>query len=192
MRTAAAILAAGASRRLGQPKQLVQFQGSPLIRHIATIALSTQGHATAVVLGAEAARVEAALAGVACERLNNPQWQEGMAASIRVAARWAQDRGHDALLLLTCDQLRLTAAHIDQLWDTWRARPHAPVASAYAATIGIPAVFPRADYPALLQLRGDRGAASLLRARDVSQVPWPAGSDDLDTPRDLAQLDDPP
>jgi len=188
MHVGCAILAAGASRRLGQPKQLVEVEGEPLVRRAARLARSAGCADVAVVIGCQGASVAAAMSGVRCELLDNFDWSEGIAASIRVAARWAEQRDFAALMLLVCDQLNLSAAHLSQLWSEWQAAPESAVASVYAHVLGVPAIFPRADYPALSQLRGDQGAARLLRARPTTQVAWPAGEAELDTPDDLAKL----
>lgn len=183
-----AILAAGASRRLGEPKQLVRLHDQPLIRRVADIAAAVGGADLAVVVGAEAERVKAALQGVACDCLDNAAWSDGIASSIQVAVRWAQLRELSALMLLACDQARLTAEHVLQLWAAWERAPLVPAASEYAQTLGVPAIFPSSYYPALLSLSGDRGAAKLLKAGAVTRVPWPDGAVDLDTPEDLARL----
>ncbi|HTU60468.1 MAG TPA: nucleotidyltransferase family protein [Polyangiales bacterium] len=188
MLTGCAILAAGASRRLGQPKQLVEIAGQPLVRRVTQLARKGGCEHIGVVIGCQGAEVAAALSGASCELLENTDWAEGIAASVRVAARWAEDRGFAALMLLVCDQLNLSAAHLAQLWTMWRAAPETAVASAYAGTLGVPAIFPRVDYAALLQLRGDQGAARLLRARPAKQIAWPEGEAELDTPEDLAKL----
>lgn len=183
-----AVLAAGASRRLGQPKQLLVVDREPLIRYVAKVAAAGGGADVAVVLGAEAERVKGALQGVSCECLDNVAWPQGIASSIQTAVRWAEVRELDALMLLVCDQARLTAQHVSQLWAAWQRAPLLPVASEYAQTLGVPAIFPASYYPALLSLQGDRGAAKLLAGDAVTRVPWPDGAFDLDTPADLARL----
>lgn len=190
MQVGCAILAAGASRRLGQPKQLVLIEGQPLVRHVVLLAQAAGCEQVAVVLGCHAQQVAAALSGMPCQLLDNVDWAEGVAASVRSAARWAEDQRFTALMLLVCDQLQLSAAHLVQLWSEWHAAPEIPVASAYAGTLGVPAIFPRAYYAALLQLRGDQGAGRLLRsgASRVTQIAWPAGESELDTPDDLTKL----
>lgn len=190
MHVGCAILAAGASRRLGQPKQLVEVAGQPLVRRAALLARAAGCEQIAVVVGCGAAQVAAAVSGAPCELLDNPAWQEGVAASVRTAARWAESQGFAALMLLVCDQLRLNAAHLQQLWSSWQADPGATVASSYGGTLGVPAIFPRAQFAALLQLHGDQGAARLLRAEPtrVLQLAWPDGEVELDTPDDLAKL----
>jgi molybdenum cofactor cytidylyltransferase len=190
MQVGCAILAAGASRRLGQPKQLVEIAGQPLVRRAALLARAPGCEHVGVVLGCHGLEVAAALSGVSCELLDNAEWAEGVAASVRSAARWADQRGFAALMVLVCDQINLSAAHLSQLWSVWQAAPETAVASAYADTLGVPAIFPRAYYTALSQLQGDQGAARLLRSgqQHVTQVAWPEGEAELDTPDDMAKL----
>lgn len=183
-----AILAAGGSRRLGQPKQLVALRGEPLVRRTAALAEAVGCEGVAVVVGCEAERVAAALHGLACVQLENTAWQEGIASSIRVAVRWAQARELDALMLLVCDQTRLSADVLLQLWAAWAASPKLAAAAAYADALGVPAIFPRAYYPALSALEGDRGAARLLHGVALTRVVWPEGVHDVDTPSDLEHL----
>jgi CTP:molybdopterin cytidylyltransferase MocA len=176
---AGVILAAGASTRMGAPKQLLALGGEPLVRAIAREALASRCTRVAVVLGAHADAIAPALDGLAVTIVRNEQWQEGMASSVRCAAAWAGEA--DALLLMVCDQPRLTAAHLDALIA---AGPFA--ASAYAGTLGVPALLPRRMYGALLRSEGDRGARGLLAG--ATPVPWPDGELDLDTPTDTRRL----
>ena len=110
-----AVLAAGASRRLGRPKQLVLVDGVSLIRHAALAATQARFARVAIVLGANAADVALALEGLDVERVDNPDWAEGMAASVRVAAAWARRHALDALLVAVADQPRLSSLHLDAL-----------------------------------------------------------------------------
>jgi molybdenum cofactor cytidylyltransferase len=111
----------------------------------------------------------------------NPDWEEGMAASIRVAVSWAEQRKSDALLLALCDQPRLSAAHLDRLIAEFE-RTGLPVASYYAHKSAVPALFPRSLFEALASLRGDSGARELLNdGRRLSRVSWADGEFDVDT-----------
>jgi CTP:molybdopterin cytidylyltransferase MocA len=180
-----ALLAAGTSRRLGRPKQLVSWEGEPLLRRVAAAACASRAAAVTVVLGAEADRIRPALEGLPLEVLANPAWAEGMASSIRTAVTWARRRGCDALLLAVGDQPRLTAAHLDALIAASAAGERA-VASAYDGALGVPALFPAATFDALAALTGDTGARHLLRRReDLVSVAWPDGARDVDTAADL-------
>jgi CTP:molybdopterin cytidylyltransferase MocA len=183
-RVVCAVLAAGASTRLGRPKQLVAVDGEPLLGRTLRVARASRAEAVAVVLGASRDAIEAAIDFTGVAVLRNDAWPEGMASSIRAAVAWATSEGAAGLLLLVCDQPRLTASHLDALLEQFSAQGRT-VGSAYRETIGVPAVFGRAQFEGLASLRGDRGARALLREPDVLAVAWPDGVFDVDTPADL-------
>ena len=119
------------------------------------------------------------LDGLPVASLANVLWTEGMASSIRCAVAWAVRSSCEALLVALCDQPRLTAAHLETLLQVYRRSP-GPVASRYAGTLGAPAIFDRASFPALFALTGDAGASRLLAS--ATPVDWPDGALDVDTP----------
>lgn len=189
MSVACAVLAAGASSRLGQPKQLVSAFGQPLVvRALQQLTAAGCGPA-GVVLGCQHERVAALLGHTAAVLLDNPDWEEGIASSVRVAVHWAAALGCEALLLAACDQPLLTSSHVQALQTRWRAESCTAVASAYQGRRGVPVLFARTWFPRLLSLRGDRGAAALLQDDpEVAVVDWPDGAFDVDTTADLARL----
>ncbi|MCE5233747.1 MAG: nucleotidyltransferase family protein [Mizugakiibacter sp.] len=176
------LLAAGASRRLGRPKQLVAIDGEPLVRRAARLALATVPADAVVVLGADATAVAAAVRGLAVRPLRAPGWEHGMGASLRAGLDALAPACAGALVLL-CDQPALDAAHLEALLAAWRLDPAGAAASAYAGVLGVPAVLPRAWFPHV-DAGADRGARDLLRSRAaaVRAVPRAALADDLDTP----------
>jgi CTP:molybdopterin cytidylyltransferase MocA len=181
-----AILAAGASRRLGRPKQLVTVGGQTLLRRAALEACASACARVAVVLGAEADLIFPTLLGLPVTRVDNEGWHEGMASSIRRAVSWAEHTGSEGLILCVCDQLKLEAAHLDRLIAAYRGNPTSMVGSAYAGVCGVPALFARDRFAALHRLQGDRGATGLLRDDPQTvAVPWEAGVLDLDSESDL-------
>ncbi|MEI9954222.1 MAG: nucleotidyltransferase family protein [Pseudomonadota bacterium] len=181
VRVACAVLAAGASRRLGHPKQLTLHRGEPLVRLAAQCACQSRASAAAVIVGAHAGSVRAALGTLPIEVVLNPDWELGMAASIRVAVAWAEQRGSDALLLALCDQPRLSAAHLDGLIGEFE-RKRLPVCSYYAHKNAVPALFPRVSFGELAMLDGDGGASPLLNdGRPLSRLSWAEGEFDIDT-----------
>ncbi|HEX3855038.1 MAG TPA: nucleotidyltransferase family protein [Polyangiaceae bacterium] len=180
-KVACALLAAGASRRLGQPKQLLLYRGQPLVRLAAQAVWQSRASACALVVGAHGAAVRAALGALPFELLDNPDWEQGLASSVRVAAAWAGDCNCDALLLTLCDQPRLSAAHLDRLIAEFE-RTGRCVASGYAEKNGVPALLPKACFAALAGLGGDAGASRLLNGSlPVGTVAWPEGELDVDT-----------
>ncbi len=182
-RVLCAVLAAGAARRFGGPKQLAVVGGQPMLRRIAEAATQSACARTGVVLGARAEAVAAALRGLAVDRIDNAAWAEGMAASIRAAVNWARQAGADALLLALGDQPALGREHLDALVRTSDGGRRT-VASRYEGVLGPPALFPAAWFGKLAALSGDAGARGLLReaGADVVAVDWPAGAADLDVP----------
>jgi CTP:molybdopterin cytidylyltransferase MocA len=141
-----------------------------------------------VVLGASEARIQPVLAGLRAEPIANVVWEEGVASSIRCAARLATRRGVGALILALGDQPALTGAHLDRLAAEHR-RGAKVAASRYAGTLGVPALFDRTFLWELLALQGDTGAKSLLRRLSgVTAIDWPEGELDIDTAEDVAAL----
>ena len=187
MNVTAVILAAGASSRLGRPKQLVQFQGESLLRRAAGTACASRAREVLVIIGYDAASMRSELEGLRARVLENPLWRDGISSSIRHAANSLSPASDGALLML-CDQPRLTASHLDALIDAFVRKPDRPVASAYGGSAGVPALFPRALFGELLLLKGDRGAKQVLLAHreELVTLPWPDGTVDVDTAPDAS------
>ena len=183
------ILAAGGSRRLGTPKQMVSDpSGETLIARAARTALAAACGPVLVVLGASADTIRPALAGLPVTIAVNFDWERGMAASLQTGLAALGDA--DAALVMLCDQPAVTPALLGQMAETYRDTGHALVACDYGAVIGVPALFGPALFPALRALRGEEGARQVIKHYDGprSLVPFPEGVWDIDTPADLAGL----
>ncbi|HJV23688.1 MAG TPA: nucleotidyltransferase family protein [Holophagaceae bacterium] len=182
---AAIVLAAGASRRLGQPKQLVALAGEALLRRAVRMALEAGCGAVIPVLPREHDRYLAVLEGLAVSPCINLQAEEGMGASIRAGAG-ALPAEAEGALLMTVDQVAVDAQLLRRLMAAWRQEPHRPAGCVYEGHVGIPALFPRSRFPGLRACKGDQGAKGLLGG--ALHVPFPRGGEDLDTPEDLRRL----
>jgi xanthine/CO dehydrogenase XdhC/CoxF family maturation factor/CTP:molybdopterin cytidylyltransferase MocA len=189
--SAVVILAAGGSRRLGRPKQLVEIAGRSLVRRAAEAALSAGSGSVYVVVGAEVAGVRAELDGLPVEVVLNDAWREGMASSIRVAieAIERRERPVETLVLMLCDQPGVSGDVLRRLLEAYRATRAPVVASRYPEGPGVPALFHAELFPALKSLGGDVGARQLIRHLDRDVVTIPFGlTDDVDTPADVERV----
>jgi CTP:molybdopterin cytidylyltransferase MocA len=198
MAVAAVILAAGASSRLGEPKQLVVLAGERLLDRAVRLAAEAGCDPVVVVLGARAEEIRTACSLGTANVVINEDWAQGMASSIRCGIAEAHSR--DGAIVMTCDQPAVTAAHLRQLTlcDTHgdTAHDNAPfgrvtmgnpgeaVASSYAGRRGVPAYFPAGYFSVLSELAGDSGARVLLET--AASIDLPGGELDIDTPEALA------
>lgn len=187
-RIAGLVLAAGASTRLGQPKQLLRLHGELLVERAIRIVREAGADPVFVVLGAGYEPIFEAVSAIMPPPrvLLNRRWQEGMSTSVALGGAAAERDGADDLLVLTCDQIAVTAAHLRALIEASH-REHV-VASFYRESRGVPALFPEFSFHALQALTGDRGARELLQQADVLSVPFPEGDLDIDTPDDLRRV----
>lgn len=190
------ILAAGASTRLGHPKQLLPYQGKPLIQQMADVAIAAGCQPVGVVLGAAADRIEPHVAHLNLHLIRNPHWPTGMASSIQCGLRELLIHAPDlaAIVLMVCDQPLISAPLIQQLIASYHHSKQPIVAAEYAGILGVPALFDKAFFPALAALQGDRGARPLIRQhRDQCLgIPFAEGAIDLDTPQDVERFSQPP
>ena len=187
----AVILAAGASSRMGRPKQLLEYNGLTLVRRAALAARDAGCDPVVVVTGADAEELEKELRELNLQEANNPAWESGMGSSIRagIQAVKANDK-ITAVVLMLCDQPFVTSNVLSALIAAHRKTGREIVASSYGGTIGVPALFGKAFFTELLRLEGEAGAKQVIQ-RDLTQVhllPFPQGEIDIDTPADFARL----
>ncbi|MBS1120290.1 MAG: hypothetical protein H6Q90_2518 [Deltaproteobacteria bacterium] len=186
---AIAVLAAGGSRRLGRPKQLVEWGGIALVHRIAATCIDARIGPVGVVLGANAAAVEHALGELRVARIANASWEDGIASSIRAAVAWAVTSNAGALVIVLGDQPLLTTAHVAALRDAWLLESAPIAASRYANVLGAPAIFDRSRWPQLTALSGDQGAGKLVHAEPAAvAIDWAGGAFDVDTVDDVETL----
>jgi molybdenum cofactor cytidylyltransferase len=192
VRFGAVILAAGASSRMGTPKQLLLVDGKPLLIRAVDAVLATEAWPVVVVLGANAEQIRPTLARLPVLIAENAAWAEGMASSIRTGVGTLQQfsRALDAALIALCDQPAFSAKTVSQLVDSFRTAKVGIVAARYGARQGAPALFSRAHFATLAALTGEEGARALLNgdSSQVAAVDLPELALDIDTPADFAAL----
>jgi molybdenum cofactor cytidylyltransferase len=179
---AAVVLAAGASTRLGEAKQLVMLGGETLLERAVRVAREAGCLPVVVVVGAEYVRVLGTNVLGDAVPVINEEWEEGMASSIRLGVRALEFAARDAegVLLMTCDQPAVTVKHLRRLMTRAEVK-----ASRYAGRNGVPAFFPKKYFPTLMELKGDVGARGLLAEAPYEELE--NGELDVDTAADLAR-----
>jgi molybdenum cofactor cytidylyltransferase len=187
------LLAAGAARRFGSPKQLARLAGEPLLLRAVTRATEVAGQAVSVVLGAHAADIAPLLRHSPASVVINRQWEEGLASSLRAGVA-SLPGSTEAVLVMLADQVAVTGFDLRRLIASWQQQPDCIVAASYEGQTGVPAIFPSHCFPALLELRGDVGARQVLHrmADRCVRISMPNASVDVDTPADLQKLEPPP
>ncbi len=192
---AAIVLAAGESGRLGRPKQLLAYRGRTLVRHVVECAAAGGCDPVLVVLGARAREVGHEVEQTAAHAVLNPRWSEGLGSSVRAGVEalqsgWPQAAG---VLLLACDQPRITADLVRGLLEQLAEPGRRIVACSYAGTVGVPALFDRSLFPELAALAGPGGAKAVIRSHwaELTRWPWPDGAFDIDVTADVEDLDRP-
>lgn len=177
--TAAVILAAGASTRLGQPKQMVRIQGETLLDRAVRVAREAGCEPVVVVLGAFAEEIVAACELAGASVLVNEGWGEGMGSSLRVGIGAVASA--DGAVVMTCDMPGVTAEHLLALMAAGVV-----MASRYEGRNGVPAYFPGSAFAALLKVEGDVGAREVLRG--AGSVELMGGEMDVDTAEDWSRV----
>ncbi|NNJ13525.1 nucleotidyltransferase family protein [Chloroflexales bacterium ZM16-3] len=184
------LLAAGTSSRMGKPKQLLEWGGRPLVRHVAEQALASQMTGLVIVIGAAANAVRAALVGLDGPVLivENPDYASGQASSLRAGLSALPGTARAAMVLLV-DQPLVTPALIDQIIAGYGTNPQAlALIPSYRGRRGNPVLLAHGLFEELRTLKGDVGARDVLarHAAEVAQIAVddPAVTTDMDTPED--------
>lgn len=187
--TAGIILAAGASSRLGKPKQVLPWRGEPLVRHVARTVLSAGLQPVVVVTGYSATEVNAAVQDLPVSVVNNPDWQSGQSTSIKVGLTSVPVRCGSTLFLLA-DQPQLSIELVRGLVELHTQTLSPLVAPLIDGQRGNPVLFDKATFEDLNQLIGDTGGRALFAHYSVAWLPWYDDMQnlDVDTPEDYQRL----
>ncbi|GIL00228.1 MAG: 4-diphosphocytidyl-2C-methyl-D-erythritol kinase [Alphaproteobacteria bacterium] len=189
-RIAAVILAAGRSTRMGANKLVATLDGRPVVAHVADAALASSAAEVVAVVGHEAERVRACLAGKALRFVDNPGHAGGLSTSL-VAGIGAVCEDCDGAVVLLGDMPRISAAMIDRMIAAAEASAaDAVIVATHGGRRGNPVLWPRCHFKRLMQATGDSGGRALigeLGDRVVAVELGEAAGFDLDTPAELAE-----
>jgi molybdenum cofactor cytidylyltransferase len=183
----AILLAAGESKRMGRPKQLLEWRGKTLLQHSLESLINSDADEIILVLGHEADRIRKSLSALPIKTVINPDYKQGMASSLRHGLL-AMDRGSEAFLVLLADQPGIGPEVINILIRTFQqADPkRGIVRPVYRGLQGHPVLIGVRYLQEALQLQGDVGARRILmnHPEDILEI-------DLDRDAVLKDIDTP-
>lgn len=186
------VLAAGASRRMGEAKQLLKLDGKSLIRRAVETALAADRSPVTVVLGANFDSVKSEIEDLDCSIVKNDEWKTGISSSIKAGLKKTLEiaPGISAVIFALADQPFVTAGHFDLLIEKFHETGKPIIAARYLETAGVPALFARRMFPALMKLDGDRGAGRIIKESPAltEYVFLPEAATDIDTITDLESV----
>lgn len=184
------ILAAGASTRMGEAKQNLSFKGLTLLQTAVKTALSTKANVVGVVLGANADAISPTISDQPVLVFKNVNWAEGMGTSISFGLNelLKLKPALSSVLFMLTDQPLVDYGFINKLID--QADEGKIIASSYNDTLGPPVLFDRQFFNDLLAMTGNEGAKKIIQKNQkaVTEIPFPLGAFDIDTPEDYARL----
>jgi molybdenum cofactor cytidylyltransferase len=164
----AIILAAGESRRMGKPKPLLRCGDTTFLERIVSVLRASDVDRIAVVLGAQAAAMQAMTDLSAVEVVMNEDYQQGQLSSL-VAGLRSVPAEADAILLCLVDNPFLTAETVNRVIGAFRETQSPIVIPVFDKRRGHPALFSRAVFAELLGAPPEEGARHVVRA-DADRV----------------------
>ncbi|NNH33275.1 NTP transferase domain-containing protein, partial [Rhizobium sp. SEMIA 4085] len=187
------LLAAGRARRMGeggQQKLLAEFDGMPLMRRSASIAVASRALSVVAVTGHRRAEIEAALEGLNVQPVFNSDYASGMASSLAAGFAHAHANGAEGVLVMLADMPGVSTADLDHLISAFeQAEGRAIVRAVCGGKRGNPVILPRSLYHAVLSLEGDVGARHIVETARLPVVDVDIGESahlDVDTPEAIA------
>jgi molybdenum cofactor cytidylyltransferase len=190
--TAGIILAAGASTRLGRPKQLVLLDGQPLLERVINAALESNLDHIVLVLGSHAAEIKRALGSILDHNklsiLVNPNYHTGMAGSLKMGIRQIKNV-YGAAMIILADHPNVDSGLINHLLARFQATDKAICVPTFKGRRGHPVCLSQKFYADIRSLTGDIGAREILRDHPDQLLTVELDSDrafmDIDTKSDL-------
>jgi molybdenum cofactor cytidylyltransferase len=197
-KVAAIVLAAGASTRYGQPKQLLPVGGKTMLQHVVDVVLASPVDQTIVVLGHRAGEIEASVrqglptaADKSADIVTNEEWQAGLSTSVQAGLR-AIRPDVQAVLFVLADQPAITPGIIAALLERYREIGAPIVVPTYRGERGNPALFDRSLFAELMGVRNDQGGRQLIERYANRTEKVEVGSEavlvDVDTEEDYQRF----
>lgn len=167
---AVVILAAGASNRMGSPKQLLKWGSETLIIHAIQKAINLSTKEVIVILGANYEKIKEHIDNFPVTILNNPNWNLGLGNSIACASKYlsTQNNDLDGVMITLVDQPFITKEFLNKLIANFSPGKNQIIATAYENNYGVPVLFDKSYFKKLIALNDDFGAKQVLKENESS------------------------
>jgi molybdenum cofactor cytidylyltransferase len=185
------ILAAGNSSRMGEPKQLLPFEGKTFLQCTIDAALGSKATSKVVVLGADKDEIKKSFRADSIPVIHNPEWEKGMASTMQKGLQYLiKFKKLDQVILVLCDQPFVHSGILDSLIEIQKSTGKGIVACKYADTLGVPALFTQQYFAEMMGLKSSEGAKKVIynHLEDVAEVDFPKGAVDIDTYEEYEEL----
>ncbi len=186
---AGVVLAGGESSRFGEPKQLLEWYGKPLVRHVADLAIEGGLNPVVVVTGADHDLVSGALSNSQIEVACNPGWASGQSSSVRAGIEALPETVGGVVFMLV-DQPLIPTALIQRILQQHHRNPAEIITPEVDGKPGNPVLFDRRVFEDLAHLEGDVGGRALFDKYTVRRIAWEdkRTQEDIDTPEDYQRI----
>ena len=185
------ILAAGASSRMGEPKQLLPWEDTTLLGNAIQTAEACGTNNVTVVIGANAANIQKQLVQCTIQIVVNTEWQTGLGSSIACGTKFIMQSKPDteAIVVMLADQPLIDTAYLNIMLAAYGKNGQG-VATAYNKKAGVPALFPKSYFEKLLTLDDDYGAKTIINSPKENFLVLEPGlrTRDIDTKSDYEDL----
>jgi len=192
VKSVAIILAAGSSSRMGQSKQLLKVENESLLRKTIRTVIASEVDKAVVVLGSNEEAHHQEIIDLPVQVIFNAAWEKGMGSSLKCGVHFVEKHfpSCEEILITVCDQPLLTSDHLKKMLHSFRSEKKSIVASFYSGSPGVPVLFHQSMFKKLLTMEDQHGAKKIIKDNTnlVSQIDFPQGSIDLDTPDDWGKF----
>lgn len=183
------ILAAGNSARMQEKiKQLLPWKKTTLLGNAIEQALKVKQDVY-VILGAHSGRIKKSLQGLEIHLLEHKEWEKGIGSTIAYGLTYVKEqKKYNAVFIQLADQPLMNSRYLNKMLQFYQRNPTKIIATKYSISPGVPAIFGREHWEALMALSGDSGAKQLLKSKEVITMDPKDKAVDIDTWSDYQKL----
>ena len=190
-KTAILILAAGESRRMGEPKQLLPYKDSNLLLHTVKQASAIKYSDVFIVIGAHFSDIFKSIRGQKATVLMNSNWEEGMGSSLKKGIDFIKNKNnYDRVLITLGDTPLITTEHYEELISLSDSSGKRIVLTSYEEVSGVPAIFDKSLFNELFAMSNDEGAKPVIKKykKEVTEMTSKTPYFDVDTQEAYQEL----